>query len=69
MSQAMRPCLEAEEREDELTFFAPAVPSTAGHNLITPLSCQGLVCQLDLDIASLVFSHHHLFSLEHYMTR
>ena len=69
MSQSMRPCVEAEDREEELTFFVPAVPSVAGQNLITPLSCQGLVCQLELDIASLVFSHHHLFSLEHYMTR
>ena len=69
MSQSMRPCVEADDREEELTFFVPAVPSVAGQNLITPLSCQGLVCQLELDIASLVFSHHHLFSLEHYMTR
>ena len=69
MSQSMRPCQEAEDREEELTIFVPAVPSVAGQNLISPLSCQGLVCQLELDIASLVFSHHHLFSLEHYMTR
>ena len=69
MSQSMRPCVETEDTEEELIVFFPAVPSTAGHNLIAPLSSPGLTCQLELDIASLVFSHHHLFSLEHYMTR
>ena len=25
-------------------------------------------CQLEVDLSSLVFEHHHLFSLEHYLT-
>ena len=25
-------------------------------------------CQLEVDLSSLVFGHHHLFSLEHYLT-
>ena len=73
MKQSMRPQLEVDD-SDELTVYVPAVPGQAGHNLIAaPLSTAagsaGLTCQLEVDIASLVFSHHHLFSLEHYMTR
>ena len=73
MKHSMRP--PPEEESEPLTVYVPAVPSSAQHNLISPLvlagagGAAGLTCQLELDIASLVFSHHHLFSLEHYMTR
>ena len=68
MKHAMRP---AEEDSEPLSKFVAAVPSEAEHNLISSMALQGggRPCQLELDIASLVFSHHHLFSLEHYMTR
>ena len=68
MKHAMRP---SEEETEPLSKFVAAVPSEAEHNLISSMALQGggRPCQLELDIASLVFSHHHLFSLEHYMTR
>ena len=70
LKHAMRPSA-AEEEEEPLTRFVAAVPSEAEQNLISSMALQGggRPCQLELDIASLVFSHHHLFSLEHYMTR
>ena len=67
MKHSMRPCSQ-EDEADELTVFVPAVTGQHGHKLIAA-GQPGLRCQLELDIASLVFSHHHLFSLEHYMTR
>ena len=68
MKHGMRP---AEEEQESLTTFVAAVPAEAEHSLISSMALQGggRPCQLELDIASLVFSHHHLFSLEHYMTR
>ena len=68
MKEGMRP---GEEEMEPLTQFVAAVPAEAEHNLISSMALQGgsRPCQLELDIASLVFSHHHLFSLEHYMTR
>ena len=27
----------------------------------------GVQCQMDIDVGSIIFSHHHLFSLEHYL--
>ena len=68
MKHSMRP-LAQDEDADSLTVFMPAMPSDAGHNLISSLMMGAAPCQLELDIASLVFSHHHLFSLEHYMTK
>ena len=70
LKHAMRPGA-GEEEEEPLSRFVAAVPSEAEHNLISSMALQGggRPCQLELDIASLVFSHHHLFSLEHYMTR
>ena len=69
----LRPCLDPEPGQAEpLTVFVPAVPAEAEQNLISSLALQvgtGKGCQLELDIASLVFSHHHLFSLEHFQTR
>ena len=67
----MRPGAGDDDAES-LTVFVPALVSDTGHNLISGAVMSGGHsghCQLELDIASLVFSHHHLFSLEHYMTR
>ncbi|XP_040568935.2 coiled-coil and C2 domain-containing protein 2A [Lepeophtheirus salmonis] len=55
------PCIE--------TFYTrPQSPST-----LLPSNkrsyLQDTNCQLDLDIASIVFSHHHLFSIEHFLTK
>ena len=67
MKNSMRP---NEEEGEPLTVFVPAVPASAEQNLISSMALQGGGnCQLELDVASLVFCHHHLFSLEHYMTR
>ena len=67
--QAVRP---GEEEGEPLTHWVPAVPASAEQNLIggaLGLAGAGRGCQLEVDLASLVFRHHHLFSLEHYMTR
>ena len=59
--------------EDSLTFWCP--PSLPGPDgLPTPINPSGTIssiskCQLEIDLSSIVFDHHHLFSLEHYLTR
>ena len=71
LEHCMRPGAGDDDAESQ-TVFVPALVSDTGHNLISGAVMSGGHsghCQLELDIASLVFSHHHLFSLEHYMTR
>ena len=57
---------------DPLTFFCP--PSLPGPDgLPMPVNPTGKMssisqCQLELDLCSILFEHHHLFSLEHYLT-
>ena len=40
------------------------VPITSSGKLMPSVSR----CQLEIDLSSVVFDHHHLFSLEHYLT-
>lgn len=66
--RATRP---AEEEGAALTHWVAAVPAAAEQGLMGGAAGLegGRGCQLEVDLASLVFRHHHLFSLEHYMTR
>ena len=58
--------------QDPLTFFCP--PTLPGpDNLPVPVNPSGKMssisqCQLEIDLSSIVFEHHHLFSIEHYLT-
>ena len=74
MKKATRPPIFDEDLNDEpLTYFCPpTLPGPEG--LPAPVNPSGSIssiskCQLEIDLASIVFDHHHLFSLEHYLTR
>ena len=74
MKKATRPPMFDEDLTDEpLTFFCPpTLPGPDG--LPLPVNPTGSItsiskCQLEVDLSSIVFDHHHLFSLEHYLTR
>ena len=62
-----------------MTFYAyptmsmPAADNSTGQFLGGPAKADrwagggGVQCQMDIDVGSIIFSHHHLFSLEHYL--
>ena len=51
----------------------PAADNSSGQFLGGPARADrwagggGVQCQMDIDVGSIIFSHHHLFSLEHYL--
>ena len=61
-----------ENSELPMTYFCPPMlPGPDG--LPLPVNPGGKMpsitqCQLEVDLSSIVFTHHHLFSLEHYLT-
>ena len=71
--KATRPPNYEDYENDHLTFYsAPTLPSADG--LPTPVTTTGKLansmsqCQLEVDLSSIIFDHHHLFSLEHYLS-
>ncbi|RXN02053.1 Coiled-coil and C2 domain-containing protein 2A [Acipenser ruthenus] len=55
-----------DERDPAIkTVYKKAIKSKLERSVICDLENSGLVCQLDLNISSLVFTHHPLFSREH----
>ena len=60
----------AEDDCSPLSVYVPAVAASLEQQMIASSALfGGAHCQLEVDIASVVFSHHHLFALEHYLTR
>ncbi len=61
----------SDDVEQSLTYFcSPMLPLPDGTP--APIQNSGRMasiaqCQLEVDISSIVFDHHHLFSLEHYL--
>ena len=59
------------EDEEELTFFAyptlHSVEDAAAASSSIKWSNSTPQCQMDVDVGSILFSHHHLFSLEHHL--
>ncbi|MGH0115552.1 UNVERIFIED_CONTAM: hypothetical protein FKN15_024882 [Acipenser sinensis] len=55
-----------DERDPAIkTVYKKAIKSKLEHSVICDLENSSMVCQLDLNISSLVFTHHPLFSREH----
>lgn len=72
LRRATRPAYLDDDLVDEpLTYFCPpTLPGPDG--LPMPVNPSGKMpnitqCQLEVDLSSIVFEHHHLFSLEHYL--
>lgn len=70
--KATRPPNYEDQENCHLTFYcAPTLPGPDG--LPTPVTTTGKLansvsqCQLEVDLSSIIFDHHHLFSLEHFL--
>ena len=69
--KATRPPIYEDENGHWTFYTAPTLPAADG--LPTPITTSGKLannmsqCQLEVDLSSIIFDHHHLFSLEHYL--